>query len=66
MKEYYSGKDVQKITGASMSLSYQIIRKLKESFEKEFPDSIPIKGRIPVWYFNEKMGLKEVTNENKN
>lgn len=59
MKDYYNAKDVQLITGVSQSLSYEIIRKLREMFENEFPDAIPIQGRIPIWYFEEKMANKK-------
>ncbi len=59
MKDYYNVKDIQKITGASQSLSYEIIRKLKESFEKKYPESIPIQGKIPIWYFEEVMMNKK-------
>lgn len=57
MKEYYNSKDIEKITECSKSLAYKIIRKLQEKYEKEFPESIKIQGKIPIWYFNEKMGL---------
>lgn len=59
MKDYYDAKDVQTITGASKSLAYEIIRKLKESFENKYPDAIPIQGRIPKWYFEETMMNKK-------
>ena len=55
MKEYYGAEDVQAITGAGKSLSYEIIRKLRERFEKEYPKAIPIQGKIPIWYFEEQM-----------
>lgn len=59
MNDYYNAKDVQQIIGCSQALAYQIIRKLKARFEKEYPDSIPILGRIPKWYFQEKMANKK-------
>lgn len=62
MKEYYNAKDIQKITECSVSLAYEIIRKLQKKYEMEFPESITIQGKIPIWYFNEKMGLN---NSNK-
>lgn len=64
MKDYYNAKDVQQITGCSQSLAYTIIRKLKEKFQKEYPDSIPILGKIPKWYFEEKMKNKKGDEEN--
>ncbi len=62
MKDYYNAKDIQQITGASLTLAYEIIRKLKASFEKKYPDSIPIQGRIPIWYFEETMMNKKREN----
>ena len=59
MKNYYNAKDVQEITGCSKSLAYEIIRKLKESFEKKYPESISIQGKIPIWYFEEIMMNKK-------
>ena len=64
MKDYYNAKDVQAITGCSKSLAYQIIRKLKEKFQKEYPESIPILGKIPIWYFEEKMANKKGGGDN--
>ena len=59
MKEYYNAKDVMQITGASQALAYRIIRKLKEQFEREFKDAITIQGKIPIWYFEEKVLCKK-------
>ncbi len=59
MKDYYDVKDVRQITGASTSLAYEIIRKLKGSFEKKYPNAIQIQGRIPIWYFEEIMMNKK-------
>lgn len=59
-KEYYNVYDIIKITGAKKSKCYDIIRKLNDRFQKEYPNSIPIKGKIPIWYFREKMGSKPV------
>lgn len=65
MKDYYNASDIQKITGASKSLAYEIIRKLKQSFEKKYPDAIPIQGLIPIWYFEETMMNKKRVEENE-
>ena len=59
MKDYYNAKDIQAITGASQSLSYEIIRKLRKSFEKKYPDAISIQGKIPIWYFEDIMMNKK-------
>lgn len=58
MKQYYDCKDIMKIMGVGKSLAYNIIRKLKEDFKSEYPTTISVQGRVPIWYFNEKMGLK--------
>lgn len=65
MKDYYNASDIQKITGTSKSLAYEIIRKLKESFEKKYPDAIPIQGKIPIWYFEEIMMNKRRVEKNE-
>ena len=59
MKEYYNAKDVMQITGASQALAYRIIKKLREQFEREFEDAITLQGKIPIWYFEEKMLCKK-------
>lgn len=58
MKEYYGAKDVQRITGCGETLAYRIIRKLREDFEREYPNAITIQGKIPIWYFEDRMVLK--------
>ena len=58
MKEYYNAKDIQKITECSQSMAYDIIRKLRRLFNKEYPEAITIQGKIPIWYFEEKMKCK--------
>ena len=55
MKDYYNAKDIQKITECSKSKSYEILRQLREKFENEYPDSITIQGKIPIWYFEKIM-----------
>ena len=59
MKEYYNAKDIQKITDCSPSLAYNIIRRLREDFEREYPNVITIQGKIPIWYANERLGIKK-------
>ena len=59
MRDYYNASDVKRITGCSQSLAYEIIRKLKESFEKKYPNAISIQGKIPIWYFEEMMMNKK-------
>lgn len=59
MRDYYNASDVKQITGCSQSLAYEIIRKLKESFKKKYPNAISIQGKIPIWYFEEMMMNKK-------
>ena len=59
MKGYYNVNDVIKITGNKQSWCYECIRKLREKFLKEYPDAIIARGKIPIWYFESKMGNKK-------
>ena len=47
------------ITGASQNLAYSIIRRLRASFSKKYPDAILIQAKIPIWYFEEVMMNKK-------
>ena len=58
MKEFYNVKDVQEITGCSEALAYKIIKQMREDFEREYPEAITIQGKIPIWYFEDRMVLK--------
>lgn len=60
MKDYYNAKDIEKIIECSKSMAYEILRKLRERFEEEYPDSITIQGKIPIWYFEKIMMNKGV------
>ena len=55
VKDYYNVKDVMAITGAKESKCYNIIRELNDKFFKEYPESIPIRGLVPRWYFEKIM-----------
>ena len=63
MKEYYNAEDIQKITGVGQTLAYEIIRKLRHRFELEYPTAITIKGKIPIWYFEEQTHCKKEEKE---
>lgn len=58
MKEFYNAQDVQKVTGCSRPEAYKIIRQMRESFEIEYPEAITIQGKIPIWYANERLGIR--------
>lgn len=47
------------ITGSSQALAYEIIRKLRDSFSKKYPEAITIQGKIPRWFFEEMMMNKK-------
>lgn len=53
---FYTSKDVADLLKVSQSKAYQIIRDLLEDFKKEFPDKYVVRGRIPKWYLENKMG----------
>lgn len=55
--KYYTVEDVMEITGVGPNKSYEIIRKLRKSFEKKYPDAVSIQGKILKWYFDETMGI---------
>lgn len=59
MKEFYNAKDIQKITDCSLPLAYNIIRRLREDFEREYPNTITIQGKIPMWYANQRLGISK-------
>jgi hypothetical protein len=31
---------------------------MREDFEREYPEAITIQGKIPIWYFEDRMVLK--------
>lgn len=59
MKSYYNAKDIETIVGCSKSKAYEIIKRLREKFENDYPDAISIQGKIPIWYFEKIMMNKE-------
>lgn len=62
IKKYYNANDVSEILGYSKDKSYEIIRKLNSSlkidFEKEGKDIMIFAGRVPIWYFEKKLGIE--------
>lgn len=59
MKEYYNAKDIQIIVECSQAMAYKIIRQLQSKFYDEYPEAIPIQGKIPIWYFEKIMKNKK-------
>ena len=60
---YYNAEDIIEMTGYKKTKAYDIIRKLRKKFEKEYPNSISLQGRIPKWYFDECMGFNQEKKE---
>lgn len=58
-KDYYQCEDIQIIIDCKKSYAYELISKLRKSFIKEYPNAIVMQGRIPIWYFEEKMMNKK-------
>lgn len=58
MKDYYNAQDIKQLVGCSQNLAYEIIRKLREKFEAQYPEAIPIQGKIPIWFFEKVMRNK--------
>ncbi len=58
-KDYYNVKDIMDITGNGKSWCYETIKKLRNSFLEEYKDSIVPQGKIPIWYFEERMKNKK-------
>ncbi len=59
MNDYYNVHDIMQITGAKQSWCYSIIKKLRENFLKEYKGAFIPQGKIPIWYFEEKMKNKK-------
>ena len=60
MKDYYNANDIKEVVSCCKSKAYEILNELIKRFSKEYPNSITIKGRIPIWYFEEIMMNKRV------
>ena len=58
-KDYYNVEDVMEITRCKKTWCYETIKKLRNSFLDEYKDSIVPQGKIPVWYFEERMKNKK-------
>jgi len=48
----YGAKDISKLTGRSLTSSYEFIKKLQTQFKNEDSTRIIINGKIPINYFN--------------
>lgn len=62
MKErFYSPKEIEEITGYKYGKCCDLIRNLNKKLAKEYPGTITLRGRVPAWYFEKKVMLKEST-----
>ena len=61
-KQYYDAKDIMAIVGTKQNWCYKLIRELRSSFEEEYHAPTP-QGRIPIWYFEERMRIKKPKQE---
>lgn len=59
MSQYYTVDDIVQITGYVQNKAYAIIRELNKKYKKEYPDAILMRGRIPRWFYDEKMGTNK-------
>ena len=57
--EFYDSKEIVKITGLGKSASYKLIEELNTKLKREYPGTIIIKAKIPRWYFEKKVLIKE-------
>ena len=65
--QFYNAPDVMEITGCKRAKAYQVIKALQEQLKKEIPGAVSIEGKIPKWYFDEKvLGKRDDKNEKDN
>lgn len=57
--EFYDSKEIIKLTGLGKSASYKLIEELNTKLKREYPGTIIIKAKIPKWYFEKKVLIKE-------
>lgn len=57
--EFYDSKEIIKLTGLGKSASYKLIEELNIRLKREYPGTIIIKAKVPKWYFEKKVLIKE-------
>lgn len=57
--EFYDSKEIIKLTGLGKASSYKLIDELNKKMKREYPGTIIIKAKIPKWYFEKKVLIKE-------
>ncbi len=63
--DYYTIVEILEMVGCSRSKGYELITKLNENLKREYPGTITITGKVPKWYFEEKMMNKRVVKNEK-
>lgn len=57
--EFYDTKEIMKLTGLGKSSSYKLIDDLNKKMKREYPGTIIIRAKVPKWYFEKKILIKE-------
>lgn len=57
--EFYDSKEIIKLTGLGKASSYKLIEELNTKLKREYPGTIIIKAKVPKWYFEKKVLIKE-------
>lgn len=57
--DFYNISDILEITGLKKSTGYALITKLQEELKADYPNTITLQGKIPKWYFEEKLMNKK-------
>lgn len=57
--EFYDSKEIMKLTGLGKSSSYKLIDDLNKRMKREYPGTNIIKGKVPKWYFEKKILIKD-------
>lgn len=63
--EFYDSKEIIKLTGLGKSASYKLIEELNTKLKREYPGTIIIGAKVPKWYFEKKILIKEPERSNK-
>lgn len=63
--EFYDSKEIIKLTGLGKTASYKLIEELNTRLKKEYPGTIIIGAKVPKWYFEKKILIKEPERSNK-
>lgn len=62
--KYYNCKDIIDLTGLGKTATYELIKKLNEKLKREYPGTITLDGKVPKWYFDEKMMIEKIERRN--